>query len=163
MRRHHLLIILSGFFIVALIAAGSFVSGSELWAMQQSTNGAAIGQGQDSQSGQGNNVQGNNDRGTNNSAVDNGAASGTQDPGMNGSQTGTYNGTGTAASPGTTDQQAQQDSAANQSGAGTARAGAPWGWMIGSFIVGLIVGGLAFSRKVYRDRDDLGGNIRRAA
>jgi uncharacterized integral membrane protein len=37
----------------------------------------------------------------------------------------------------------------------TSRAGAPWGWIIGSFIVGLIIGALVFPRTVYRDRADI--------
>jgi len=98
--------------------------------------------------------------GTNNSNMNNGnsiapdqsdTASQPPEPvGTNG-QTTAGNGTPTVQQPATADQSRNDN---------VARASVPWGWVIGSFIVGLIVGGLAFGARggtgrgtYYRDRD----------
>jgi hypothetical protein len=58
----------------------------------------------------------------------------------------------------------QQPAAPNQARTEPVRAGMPWGWIIGSFIAGLIIGGILFSGgrgssvryndRDLRDRDD---------
>jgi hypothetical protein len=92
----------------------------------------------------------------------NGAQYGNQSSGGYQQGSGTNPSTG-AQQPGNTGTPATDTSASRNdtANAETARAGTPWGRMLLSFIVGVIVGGLLFNRRrppIQRDRD-----IRRAA
>jgi len=139
MRRTHLqLLIFSSLLALAVIVASSSGGGILSAAPQGTTGQSTTGQGTTSQP---------------QSGIDRGSNTGTSPTDQ--STRGRY-GDQTGAGAGTS-----QGEAMNQPGTDNARrAGAPWGWIIGSFIVGLIVGGLAFrGRTVGRDRTD----FRRAA
>jgi hypothetical protein len=163
MRKTHLHLLVLSALVVALIAAGPCLAGGKLFAMQQGSTGSGnvSGSGQSNTGpGTSNNPDVNNGTNTNNS---NGTT--TNNPATNNPSDGNYLGSGSGSSQ---QNAGQAPGAAGAYGPGTqansdvARANAPWGWMILSFIVGLIVGGLAFRRTVYRDRIDR-TDIHRAA
>ena len=156
------LLFLSTLLAVAIIAAGVHGTGGSLLAAQRA-------QGQDNSSTDANSHYDTttNDHNLKPDSGPNGAAGQQPNNGIAPAQSGP----GTAAdnsSQSTGSQNADQGAmAANQSESSTSRAGAPWGWIVGSFIVGLIVGALIFNRPrstgtMYRDRDDR-GDFRRAA
>ena len=158
MRKAHFhSLILFAALIVAVIAAGPYLGGGKLLALQQgSTPSGSVSGSDQSNTGAGTATSPDTDKGVNpNNST--GSANNPSD--------GNYVGPGSRS-----DQQngGQVPAAPDAYGQGTqanndvARAGAPWGWIIGSFIVGLIVGGLAFRRTVYRDRIER-TDIRRSA
>src|ERR1041385_7877675 len=186
MRRTHLYWLgLSAVLVVAVVFAGANLPGGSLVAMQQSSpSGSARGMNAQGQSGN----TGATGSGSSSGSYNGSEASGTA-PGATGNNTGnsTSNSSdmqGTQGDhnlkPGPGNTQTRNTGAGpaapetvgsptyngrgnvNQAGSDVARAGAPWGWIIGSFVVGFVAAGIIFSgrrRTDYTDRDD----IRRAA
>jgi hypothetical protein len=149
----HLLIVFAAL-IVAVIAAGPYSGGGKLLALQQgSTPSGSVSGSDQTNTGAGTPTSPDTDKGVN----PNNSAGPTSEGNYvgPGSRSGQQNGGQMPAGP---DAYGQGTQANNE----VARAAAPWGWIIGSFIVGLIVGGLAFRRTVYRDRIDR-TDIRRSA
>jgi len=171
MRRTHFgFLIFLGLLIITFVAAGTYAPGSRLLAQQGATGTVSPGgsnSSSDTNSGYGtNNGSSQNPGSSMNNGRDSSNGNGTTNVGPN------SNGTSNSQDSNLqTPDQARTDAGqtadqpgvgTNQAPADTGRAGAPWGWMIGSFIVGLIVGGLAFrGRTQYRDRDRT--DFRRAA
>ena len=137
------LFLLSAAAIAAVIAMGPYWGAGKLFAMQQGTTSP----------GNVTTAPNTTDNNSSNNAPNNPSNNPPNSPSScnyagSGSDTSQQNAGQTPTGPGSYYRQG------SQANSDVGRAGAPWGWIIGSFIAGLIVGGLAFRRTVYRDRID---------